>query len=62
MLDFSAVRDEFAVVRRETHEGLVAVTTELAQRILESESRSRAMFEDALSRIATLGERRKPRR
>ena len=55
-------REEFATVRSEMQEGFVAVTTELGRQILESESRSRAMFEEALSRIATISERRKPRR
>ena len=55
-------REEFATVRSEMQQGFVAVTTEMGRQILESESRSRAMFEEALSRIATISERRKPRR
>ena len=56
------MRDEFSATRSEFRSELASAVTTLANAIADTNTQMRTLHEDAISRIATIGEGRQPRK
>jgi fumarate hydratase class II len=56
------MRDEFSATRSEFRSELAAAVTTLSKAIADTNTHMRTLHEEAMSRIATIGEGRQPRK
>ena len=56
------IRDEFSATRTELRAEIIAAVTSLREAIAETNTHRRMLHEEALARIATVGEGRRTRR